>query len=57
LHPGADRAVRIGDLHPGDKDALIGLDLALRTDDGYFTPESLQWEALKFDGGGFAAPQ
>src|SRR5262249_34416566 len=56
LHARTDHPVQVGHIDAGNKDPLLRLDLALRTDDNDITSESAQGKAFQFDGRALASP-
>src|ERR1700675_5006602 len=57
LHARTNRPVGVGYIHARHKNALVGLHLALWTNNGYIPPKSLQGEAFEFDGCALTAPE
>src|ERR1700691_1716496 len=57
LHAGTDRPVWVGHIHARNKDPLLGLHLALRTDDGCVPSENAQRKAFELDGGMLTATE
>src|SRR5579864_5013190 len=49
LHAGTDRPALVGQIHAGDKYAMIGLDLALGTDHRHVASKSTKRKALELD--------